>query len=348
MKPIDLRVVPSLLVLLLSPALSAQSYTVTRLSTDLGGNSGTYATGINDSGMAVGFNGVARPAAVLWSSNGASQLLGTLGGKESGALAINNLGQVVGWASLAGEQAASPFLWTAAEGMRDLGRLGTGRFGEAHAINNNTQVVGYSCVDALCQGSHAFLWTQTGGLQDLGTLGGDRSVANGVNAAGQVVGSSTLADGSLHAFIWTSASGMQELVPGESVSSDAAAINDMGQVVGNFFTSVDNRDHAFVWTQATGMRDLGRLKSGGSRAEAINNSGDVAGQACTVSATTGKSSCYSVIWRQGGTIQKLGPLVIPKIGLSAVVFAINASGQIVTRHERTPYVLTPIANAITP
>jgi probable HAF family extracellular repeat protein len=46
---------------------------------------------------------------------------------------------------------------------------------------------------------------------DLGTLGGSSSHAAAVNGAGQVVGSSTVADGSEHVFSWTQAGGMIDL-----------------------------------------------------------------------------------------------------------------------------------------
>src|SRR5262249_18405247 len=49
---------------------------------------------------------------------------------------------------------------------------------------------------------HAGVWTSSGGLQDLGTLGGLRSYAYGINAAGVVVGSSTIdASGNSHGFL---------------------------------------------------------------------------------------------------------------------------------------------------
>src|SRR5207244_10420906 len=73
---------------------------------------------------------------------------------------------------------ARAFLWTATDGMHDLGMLGPASI--ALGINNRTEVVGGS--------GHAFLWTARGGMVDLGTLGGRTSCANAINDTGCIVG----------------------------------------------------------------------------------------------------------------------------------------------------------------
>src|SRR6266699_3542280 len=115
-------------------------------------------------------------------SEGTSFDLGTLGGNESEALAVNRGGQVAGHSRSGGAGAAPKhafviaepgtgapraFVWTATDGMRDLGTLGAARM--ALGINDRTEVVGGS--------GHAFLWTARGGMVDLGTLGGRTSCA---------------------------------------------------------------------------------------------------------------------------------------------------------------------------
>ena len=49
--------------------------------------------------------------------------LGTLGGKSSSALGINEAGLVVGDSSLPGDLRSRPFLWEQGVGMRDLHEL---------------------------------------------------------------------------------------------------------------------------------------------------------------------------------------------------------------------------------
>src|SRR5579872_6379295 len=116
-------------------------------------------------------------------------------------------------------------------------------------------------------------------VTDLGTLGGTQSSAVAINASGQVVGTSTLADSSTHAFSWTKLGGMLDLGTLGGVQSVPTAVSATGQVVGNSITAT-GATHAFSWTQATGMLDLGNLPGGtDSFALAVNASGQVVGYA---------------------------------------------------------------------
>src|SRR5215207_1056842 len=89
--------------------------------------------------------------------------LGTLGGSRSGASAINDSGEVVGYSYLAGDQNKHAFLYKDGK-MTDLGTLG-GTSSEAKGINKSGQVVGWS--DNSSGERHAFLYDSTNGMKDL-------------------------------------------------------------------------------------------------------------------------------------------------------------------------------------
>src|SRR5262249_26570984 len=147
------------------------------------------AEAINASGQVVGFSEGQkfdksgyfllsdRYTAVVW-SNGQIKSLGTLpGGSNSGANGINDLGQVVGTSDVTSSQIglAFPrhgFLWNSPGSMIDLGTLAGLPNTIPSAINNSSQVVGWSN-DATSSGAstkqRAFLW-QNGIIQDLNSL----------------------------------------------------------------------------------------------------------------------------------------------------------------------------------
>jgi probable HAF family extracellular repeat protein len=81
--------------------------------------------------------------------------LGTLGGRFSSAHGLNDLGQVVGQSDLL--STAHAFVWTASEGMRDLGTLNGGGVSFADAIDDLGQIVGASSTSSMR--SPAVLWT---------------------------------------------------------------------------------------------------------------------------------------------------------------------------------------------
>lgn len=222
--------------------------------------------------------------------------MGTLGGPDSHAYAINVFGDAVGWsytsytANEFGHPDVHPFIWNArARRMRDLGSLG-GSCGMATAINNRGQVVGGSNLpdDSTV---HAFLWTPKDGMRDIGTLpGGSYSHAGFINDAGEIAGFSTAGpDANGHvkrrAFLWSNGV-MRDLGTIDGESSDAAGLNNLGQVVGGTFVPGGRDIRGWVAARGGQAVDLNTLIPANSgyfivTAMDINDAGEIAVRAIT-------------------------------------------------------------------
>jgi probable HAF family extracellular repeat protein len=209
---------------------------------------------INDRGQAAVNERVSTPddgtsVAAVWRVGGAITPLGTLGGRQSRAQAIDRWGRVAGTSETAsGDEHA--FLWRGGR-MIDLGTLGgtTSSVGErlvlgtysdqADAFNDRGEVAGTS--ETASGDEHAFLW-RGGRMMDLGTLGGATSHATALNNRGQVVGYSETATGERHAFLWQGGEMIDLGALAGGGWSQANDINDRGQIVGSGGGS------AVVWT----------------------------------------------------------------------------------------------------
>jgi probable HAF family extracellular repeat protein len=131
--------------------------------------------------------------------------LGTLGGAVSWPNAINNRGQVVGWADTGGVFPRShAFLWES--GTMSFVESFPGASGsEAKDINNLGHIVGSAAIvfTPTSGGPRAFL-NKDGDVINLGTFPGvtGASAAHGINDQGQIVGFSVTASGYAHAALW--------------------------------------------------------------------------------------------------------------------------------------------------
>ena len=206
---------------------------------------------INDAGTAVG---VAQTDALqgnhAWVATGTTMTtLPALPGSDptlsSGAIAINNAGQVVGVSPVSsGGFGFHAVLWSAAGVVQDLGTLG-GTNSAAIDINDAGQVIGSSQIagDAV---THFFLWSAGTGMQDLNTIiHPDVTSVVEINASGQITGTYTTPGGASHAFLYTPGSGLLDLGTLGGATSAPTGLNDNGQVVGSS-TLADGTTHAFL------------------------------------------------------------------------------------------------------
>lgn len=237
------------------------------------------ALGINESAQVVGYIRTDQPQpirAFLWSASSGFQELGTLGGPDSKANAINNAGQVVGYTGVP-SGAAHAFIWSAATGMQDIHTLGDDS--EANAINQRGDIVGYTTIAGY---SHAFRWTSATGMVNLGTLGGTSSDAFDINNNGLVVGRATTSENggnnTSHAFLYDE-TGMHDIGHLGGNYSEARAINDHGEIVGYSYLPTHVVARAFYYHDST-MLDLNSLIDPASGwylyiAQDINNAGQI-------------------------------------------------------------------------
>jgi len=251
--------------------------------------------------------------------------LGTLGGSQSWAYALNNHGQVVGYAStVTGYEHA--FLWQNG-GMTDMGTLG-GSTSRTNSINNSGQVVGYS---QNTQGNTlGFIW-QNGGMLGLGTLGGIQSYANAVNDSGQVIGYAyDQTNQYQRACLWQPGGGMIDLtanLPSQSQhsvsNSNANGINNLGQVVGTAYIynyQVSSYQQCGIyWEPTYGYSSYAEIGPAFYPYD-INNLGQVVGN-------FGSGDYNAFVWDLAGGTHSLGP---PPSGQTAsLARAINDQGEAV-------------------
>jgi probable HAF family extracellular repeat protein len=260
------------------------------LGTIAGGSTSTSnGLGLNNAGIIVGSTIIHRPINDPPSEKYIQAFIdmgrlminiGTLGGIESVATAINESNQVVGSSTLSNEpQPYHAFLFSGGS-MIDLGSLGGSS--EAFGINQSGKVVGGSY---LPDGTtfHGFLWN-AGVMSDLGTLGGTLSQAFGINSNDAIVGVASLpGDTKMHAALWN-AGQITDLGSLNGQNTVAHGINDDGVIVGTaaFPAGGPSADeHAFIYANES-MTDLNTLIASDSgwvleEAEGINSAVQIIG-----------------------------------------------------------------------
>jgi probable HAF family extracellular repeat protein len=312
-----------------------------------------HVVGVSENGIdpLTGFRAL---EAVLWGKDGSITDLGTLGGYDSSANAVNNRGQVVGEALntipdpytsnfnnffIAGATQVHAFRWTKSEGMQDLGTLG-GTDSAAFLINDRGQILGFSFTDSTVNPAtglpttHPFLW-ENGKMTDLGTLGGTFSgpfipeSVGGLNNRGEVAGTSNLAgDLTNHPYLWTKSEGMKDLGTLGGTFGFATWISDAREIVGVATTPGDQYTHGFLWRDGA-MTDLGTPGSDpASQANGINSRGQVVGTGFMFAAPA-NIDLHGFLWEDGGPIVDLNTLVPSGSGVTITSASeINDRGEI--------------------
>jgi probable HAF family extracellular repeat protein len=242
-------------MLAISSAMPARA--ITYAITDLGSiqlNQASRATGLNGHGAVVGDTYVLTQGAyhlrAFSVQDGLMLDLGTFGGLDSRAYAINSQGHVVGGATT--DRGAVRAFLDRGRGLEDLGTLG-GMESTALGINHAGQVVGWA--DSSDGQQRAFLY-QDGNMIDLGTLGGLAAMALAVNEGGHAVGRSADAQGYARAFLYADGS-LSDLGTLGGTQSTAADINGRDEITG-YSSLTDGTFRGFLYSNGL-MQDLGQL-----------------------------------------------------------------------------------------
>jgi probable HAF family extracellular repeat protein len=192
--------------------------------------------------------------AFLW-QRGRMSDLGTLGGNDAEATAINDAGSIAGFSATdiaindtTGLPTVHAFFWRNGR-MIDVGSLGgslstTGSvfsYGPwGHILNSSGQVAGTSTLPG-DESWHAFIWRKNK-MTEIGTFGGDNSEAFFMSDKGEVLGRAEVSLDPFvrHAFLWENNQTTDLGAPAPCTRSSAISINSAGQIVGGTGACTDD------------------------------------------------------------------------------------------------------------
>jgi len=242
--------------------------------------------------------------------------LGTLGGTEAVATAINASGQITGGSTNA-SGAYHAFLYSNGT-MTDLGTLG-GPSSQGQGINKTGEIAGYAQLPPTTTAGYpprpasfySAFYTVSGKETAIGQTGG---VAYAINDSGQIVAVEPTG-----AVLYTNGVGTNLGNLGSPDGTEATGINDLGEVVGYSFLTNGNF-RGFYWINGT-MTEMGTLGGDWSQAYAVNESGQITGTAYTAGNAANHAFLYT-----SGTMKDIGTL---SGGTISVGTAVNTSGTVV-------------------
>lgn len=179
---------------------------------------------MNESDQIVGYSlNQGLPTAYLWNPGQGMMGLSGVEAVTSIAHAINDSGEVVGYAQTSNETWYA-FLWSASAGVQNIVAQA-----EARAISSDGRILG------LLDSGGMFVWADGGIVATVAPPNGYAYILpNAINDSGTVAG--TLWDGQIKAdaFAWSADTGFTILGQGEAYD-----INNKGQVAGKVFVSHD-------------------------------------------------------------------------------------------------------------
>ena len=244
--------------------------------------------------------------------------LGSLGGTESFAYAINFFGQTVGSSRTAGDAATHSFLYRHGN-MTDLAPLNSGDFQTVGPTSIND--IGQVASGVVSNGVYvpAITDSTTGSLHLIGTLGGATSfglngVAASVNLLGHAAGYSYINSDTRHAFLYRN--GTMKDLGSFGGDSFAFAVNDFDVVVGSAIdAAAGGAERAFRYANGV-MTPIGPATE--SNARDVNFLGQVVGEYFSPDQSAFRGFLYS-----NGKFTDFGT------GPDTTAFAINNLGLIV-------------------
>ena len=278
----------------------------------LGGkNSWTNYGGLNEQGEAVGLAETAVPdpdgedvcafgthltcKPFLW-KNGHMSALPLVGGNNGQASAINNRGQIAGFAQTSVTDSGCPpyqitaaVIWQNGKVQTQLPTVSGDPDGVAFGINELGLATGYTgtCTAA----NHAVVW-ENYTVTALPDLGVESALGVGINNKGEVVGQVASADGTTaYGAVWQNVGGTYTITSFNTLPGDyfsfGEGINNHGQAVGSTQLENGNWSHAFLW-QNNVLTDLNTLFPASANlyatmANAINDEGQISGMANVLS-----------------------------------------------------------------
>lgn len=302
-------------------AVAAPAFAVDYTLMDLGllpGYTSSRGAAISQNGQyaAVTNSRASDSKAARW-FGGSQTNLGTLGGNDSFAYGVNNLGTVVGQAELASGNGHA-FYRTTGGAMVDLGTLG-GNFSDAKGINDAGVIAGTAFNAG---GSFRMVRWVGGVIQNLGTLG------NGINRNNDVVGAFDVAGGGgeRNMLLYRDGVGLVDLGrPGGYTGATGLALNDNRDVVG--FGSQGSAIRALYKRDGEAITILGGLGGVDARARGINSSRQIVGWAWV---DENANNAEAVLWEDGGSAIRLVERTLNGAGWRLTdALGINDAGQIV-------------------